>query len=315
MKTVIKKLTINLISILLVLAIFYFLGREFVHDWGKIKSYSFNFNFGLLTLSIVLYAITFFFLSLGLYLILKYFHKKIPFYENWLYFCITQPAKYIPGKIWMAVARMKFFKPHEIPNPITFLATGTESVLEIFAGAYISLVAILQTDLLGNSSFWGTIVVSAFGLLFLYPPVFYFFINLYLRIVRLPLIEKHQRVSFLKILLLQIIYALAMAGFGISHLVFLQSFAPVASQYFPFLISIGSFSYVASMIALFAPSGLGVREGIWFLALKTLVASPVAIIYAFASRIWTIVVEAILLFICLPLFWIKRNGARTKNMV
>lgn len=310
MGTYIKKLAINIISISLVLAIFYFLGRQFAHDWEKIKTFSFDFNFGLLSLSVILYIITFFFLSLGLTLVLKYFHKQIPFYENWLYFCITQPAKYIPGKIWIAVARMKFFKKHEIPNAITLLATGTESVLEIFAGAYISLIAILQTDILGNSSFWGTIVVSGLGLLFLYPPVFYFFINLYLKIVKLPPLERHQRASFLKILLLQAIYIAAMAGFGVSHLVFLQSFAPVSAQYFPFLISIGSFSYVASIIALFAPSGLGVREGVWFLALKTIITSPIAIIYAFASRIWTIVIEAILLFIALPMLWITQRRAK-----
>lgn len=315
MGTYIKKLAINIISISLVLAIFYFLGRQFTHDWEKIKTFSFDFNFSLLSLSVIFYVITFFILTLGLHFILKYFHRPISLYENWLYFCITQPAKYIPGKIWIAVARMNFFKKHDVPNPVTLLATGTESVMEIFAGAYVSLVAILQTDIFNSSSIWATIIVSGLGLIFLYPPVFYFFINLYLKITKLPLIEKHRRVSFLKILLLQIIYIAGMTSFGISHVLFLQSFAPVNAQYFPLLISITAFSYVASIIVLFAPSGLGVREGIWFLALKTIVASPVAIIYAFASRIWTIVIEAVLLFICLPLLWIKRNGAKSKNVV
>lgn len=303
-----KKIAIQILSVVLVLTIFYFLGRQFAHDWDKIRTFAFDFNFSLLSLSIALYAITFFFLALGLHFILKFFHKPIPFRENLLYFCITQPAKYIPGKIWIAVARMKFFKTHDVPNPVTLLATGTESVMEIFAGAYISLVAILQTDIFNSSSVWATVIISGLGLVFLSPPVFYFFINLYLRIVKLPMIEKNQRVSFLKIVSLQIIYVIAMGGFGVSHLVFLQSFAPVSSEYFPFLISVGSFSYVASIIALFAPSGLGVREGVWFLALKTIVVSPIAIIYAFASRIWTIVIEAILLFIALPALWIKERG-------
>ncbi|MEK7171731.1 MAG: lysylphosphatidylglycerol synthase domain-containing protein [Patescibacteria group bacterium] len=314
MKSAVKKIIINTLSVLLVIAIFYFLGKQFANDWDKIKAFSFDFNFSLLSLSVVLYAITFFFLALGLHFILKFFHKPIPFRENLLYFCITQPAKYIPGKIWIAVARMKFFKTHDVPNPVTLLATGTESVMEIFAGAYISLVAILQTDIFNSSSVWATIIISGLGLVFLSPPVFYFFINLYLRITKLPPIEKIQRVSFLKILLLQIIYIVAMGGFGVSHLVFLQSFVPVSAEYFPFLISVGSFSYVASIIALFAPSGLGVREGVWFLALKTIITSPVAIIYAFASRIWTIVIEAILLFIALPILWIiqRKNGIITR---
>ncbi len=306
-----KKIALNIISVALVLAIFYFLGKQFTHDWERIRSFSFNFNFSLLSLSVILYVLTFFILSLGLYIMMLYFHHPVPFYLNWLYFCITQPAKYIPGKIWIAMARMKFFKKHEVPNAVTFLATGIESVMEICAGAYISIIAILKSDILDGASWWGIIIVSIIGFILLYPPIFYFFINLYLKIVKLPHIEKNQRVSFLKIILLQIVYVAGMFMLGFAHLVFLQSFAPVGSEYFAFLISISAFSYVASMIALFAPSGLGVREGVWFLALKTIVTSPIAIIYAFASRIWTIVIEAILLFIALPALWITQQ--RTKK--
>ena len=110
MKSAVKKIIINTLSVLLVIAIFYFLGKQFANDWDKIKTFSFDFNSNLLTLSVVLYSITFFFLALGLHFILKFFHKPIPLREGLLYFCITQPAKYIPGKIWIAVARMKFLK-------------------------------------------------------------------------------------------------------------------------------------------------------------------------------------------------------------
>lgn len=309
-RAALKKIALNIISIALVFAIFYFLGKQFTNDWEKIRSFPFNFNFLLLGLSVILYVVTFFILSLGLYIMMRYFHHPIPFYLNWLYFCITQPAKYIPGKIWIAMARMKFFKKHEVPNAVTFLATGIESVMEICAGAYISIIAILKSDILDGASWWGIIIVSVIGFIFLYPPIFYFFINLYLKIVKLPHIERSQRVSFLKIILLQTVYVAGMFMLGFAHLVFLQSFAPVSSEYFAFLISISAFSYVASMIALFAPSGLGVREGIWFLALKTIVTSPVAIIYAFTSRIWTIIIEAILLFIALPVLWITQRQAK-----
>lgn len=302
-----KKTAFHIISIVLVLAIFYFLGKQFADDWDKIRSFSFNFNFLLLGFSVALYVLAFFILALALYILMHYFHYPIPFYKNWLYFCITQPAKYIPGKVWIAVTRMKFFHKHEVPNSVTFLATGTESVMEIFAGAYISIIAILKSNILDGASWWGIIIVSIIGLIFLYPPIFYFFINLYLKIVKLPPIEKNKQARFLQIILLQAVYAAGILMMGFAHLAFLQSFASVSAKFFPFIVSITAFSYVASMIALFAPGGLGVREGVWFLALKTIVTSPVAIIFAFASRIWTIVIEAILLFIALPALWIKER--------
>ena len=308
-----KKILWNIVSALLLVAIFYFLGREFWHNWNQIRSYEFHFNLPVLGMASLVYAIAFGVLSFGWYLILRYLNHGFSFGDALLFFCMTQPAKYIPGKIWLPVARIKCCKSRGVPGSITLLSTGIEGVMEIFAGAYVSVIALLQTDFFGRSSVIGTILISVIGLGVLIPPVFYFFINLYLSIVKLPHIEKHQRVSFWKLLLLQIIFITGVLGLGISQFLFLQSFAPVALSQAPFLISVGIFSYIASVLAFFAPGGLGVREGIWYVALKSVGTASVALIYAFSSRLWTIVVEALLLFISLPLFLLKQRRARATN--
>lgn len=306
-----RKLLLHLLSLLLIIALFYFLGREFSHNWEQIRAFSFQFHLPALLLASALYIATFTLFGIGWWLLLRYLHHSIPLLETLLYFFITQPAKYIPGKIWIAVTRMKFCKPHGVPNSMTLLTTGIEAVMEILAGSYVSLIAILQTDLFGKYSALGTIVITAVGLILLIPEIFYFFINLYLRIVKREPIQKHERVSFLKLLLLQINYALGMFLLGLSQLFFLQAFAPVGKEHFPVLMSIGAFSYVASILAIFTPSGLGVREGVWYLALKGITAPHIAIIYAFVSRLWTIVIEAILLFLSLPILWVRRRKQKT----
>lgn len=302
-----RKLLLNLLSLLLILAIFYFLGREFLKNWEQIRTFPFQWNFQTLALASLFYATAFTIFAIGWWLLLRYLHHPIPLLETILYFFITQPAKYIPGKIWIAVTRMKFCKPHGVPNSITLLTTGIEAVMEILAGSYISLIAILQTDLFGKYSLWGTLAITGIGLILLVPNIFYFFINLYLRIAKREPIQKTERVSFQKLLLLQINYAAGMFLLGLSQLFFLQSFAPVGSEHFPILMSIGAFSYVASILAIFTPSGLGVREGVWYLALKGITAPHIAIIYAFVSRLWTIIVEAILLFLSLPILWVRKR--------
>lgn len=302
-----RKLLLNLLSLLLILAIFYFLGRELSKNWEQIRTFSFQFHLPILLLASALYVATFTLFGIGWWLLLRYLHHPIPLLETLLYFFITQPAKYIPGKIWIAVTRMKFCKPHGVPNSITLLTTGIEAVMEILAGSYISLIAILQTDLFGKYSLWGTLAITGIGIILLIPSIFYFFINLYLRIAKRAPIQKSERVSFQKLLLLQINYAVGMFTLGLSQLLFLQSFTPVGKEHFPILMSIGAFSYVASILAIFTPSGLGVREGVWYLALKGITAPHIAIIYAFVSRLWTIVVEALLLFISLPILFIAKK--------
>lgn len=101
---------------------------------------------------------------------------------------------------------------------------------------------------------------------------------------------------------------------GLSQLAFLQALTPVDIKHVPFLISVGAFSYVASILAVFTPGGLGVREGVWYLALKGITAPHIALIYAFASRLWTIIAEALLLFISLPILWHRtRKTARQEQ--
>lgn len=305
-----KKLFFTFVSVLLVLAIFYFLGREFFTYWDTISSYSFNFNIPILIASSLVYILSLLFLAIGWHLILRYLHNPIPLLYSILYFFITFPSRYVPGKIWLAVARMKFCKKHDVPHSVTLLSTGTEAVLEILAGSYVSLIAILQMPMLGAFSLWGTIVISGLGLLLVWPPVFYFFINLYLKIVKKEPIIKIKHASFPALVILQIIYIGGMFSMGLSQLLFLQSFAPVGREHFPVLIGIGAFSYVAGILALFAPSGLGVREGIWYLVLKTITAPHVALIYSAVSRFWTIAVEALLVFISIPALLYKEYRSR-----
>lgn len=302
-----KKILLNTLSALLVIAVFYFLGREFAENWSQIRAYSFNFNFWLLAGSSFAYLATLIIFAFGWHLILRYLRHPIPFADTLLYFFITQPAKYIPGKIWIGVTRMKFCKRHSVPHSITMLTTGAEAILEILAGSYVSLVAILQSGAFGKFSLWGTSIITALGLVLLLPRVFYFFINLFLKTVKREPIAHGMRVSFFALLVLQINYLIGMLGMGAAQLLFLQSFAPVHSSNFPFLISLGAFSYVASILAVFTPSGLGVREGIWYLALKGITTPHVGLIYAFASRIWMIIIEALMLFVCVPALWIKEK--------
>lgn len=307
-----KKILINIFSILLVLAIFYFLGKEFVRNWDHIKNFSFTFNISLVLLASGLYAVHFALFAIGWQLILRFLHHPISLLDALTYFCMCQPARYIPGKIWMPVARMKICKPHNVPPSITLLSAGVEAVFEIIAGMYVSIFAILQTNILGKFSIAGIVIATFVGLLLLYPPIFYSLINIYLKIVKQPSIQKDQRAPFSMLLLIQIIYLIALATLGISQLIFLQSFAPVGSEHFALLVSVGAFSYVASIVVLPAPGGLGVREGIWYFALKPITEGSVALIYAFVSRLWTIVIEAVLLFISLLLFFL-RNSLRARQ--
>lgn len=305
-----KKIILNVVSVAVLVGIFYFLGKELSLNWAEIKDYPFHFNVPLVALSSLVYAASFAMLAVGWHLLLKYFHHPLPFTEILLYLCATMPAKYVPGKVWLPLARMKLCHPRGVPNSITLLTAGIEGVMEILGGTYISILAITQIPALGRFSFLGIIVMSIVGVVLLIPRVFYFFVNGYLRMAKRPALEKIHHVSFAQLLLLQVIYLSGLGLMGLAQVIFLQAFTEIPAEYLPLLVSIGSFSYVASIIAIFAPGGLGVREGIWYLALKGITSAPVALVYSFVSRIWILLTEAFLAFIALPFILLVHHRVR-----
>lgn len=301
-----KKIIFRSVSVLLTAVIFYFLGREFFNNWEKISSYTFNFNVPILMMAIVAYVVMVLLFSWGWHLILRYLRHPIPLYETILYFCLTQPAKYIPGKIWLPVARMKFCKRHRVSHSVTLLSTGIESAMEILAGTYVSILAIFQMPSLGKFSILGTILLTFVGLVLLYPRVFYFFINIYLKLAKKDVIPCHKHATFLQLLFMQAVFAAGMFGLGLSQVLFLQSFVAIPASEFAYLISVGVLSTIIGMVAVFAPAGLGVREGVWYVALTGITLPYISLIYVFASRAWMIIVDAVLLFVATVLAALKR---------
>lgn len=56
-------------------------------------------------------------------------------------------------------------------------------------------------------------------------------------------------------------------------------------------------AWIVGFIVLFAPAGLGVREGVLTLILSAIMPTPLAIAISFISRVWITVFEVIVFFI------------------
>lgn len=78
-----------------------------------------------------------------------------------------------------------------------------------------------------------------------------------------------------------------------------------------FIMGTSSLAGGASMLAVFAPSGLGVREAI-VIASSTLIMSPeLALVFAAVSRLWTIVIDVI--YWAAVTLWARRASKKSKE--
>jgi uncharacterized membrane protein YbhN (UPF0104 family) len=78
---------------------------------------------------------------------------------------------------------------------------------------------------------------------------------------------------------------------GIGFYLFVDAVYPVAPRYILFLTGALAISSTLGLIAIFAPSGLGVREGALVYLLSLMMGTPVAVIIAVLTRIWMTLIE------------------------
>jgi hypothetical protein len=118
----------------------------------------------------------------------------------------------------------------------------------------------------------------------LYPPVMNWFLRAGLRLLRLPVFEwRLSPVGLLKVLGICLLDWLAQ---GIGSFLLVRSFYPLTLTQLPVMMGGYAVSWMIGFLVLITPAGLGVREGIYTLILKTVMPEPVAIISAMVTRVW-----------------------------
>jgi hypothetical protein len=106
-------------------------------------------------------------------------------------------------------------------------------------------------------------------------------------------------------------YGLTWVVLGGAFILFVRSFEPGAAAHGRYVAGAVAASYLGGYIALFAPAGIGVREGVMGVLLAQVMPAPAAVVVALASRVWFTAVE-LLPLLALPLLR-DRTAAPRRN--
>ncbi|QDU60383.1 hypothetical protein Pan216_12220 [Planctomycetes bacterium Pan216] len=204
---------------------------------------------------------------------------------------LPQLAKYVPGKIWTIVVAMELFAREGVARRVALVTIA----LVMAAGL---LANVLTTLLLG-----GEVILRHFGpwtfgialgslVAFAFPPCFYGLSNWGLRLLgKEPL---SARLSLWELLLVVITLVVTCLLTGTAFFLLLASFYPVSWDQWPTIAAIFLSAQVAGFVALFAPAGIGVREGILLMGLQGIVGPGPAIVVTGVCRLWQTAIELML---------------------
>jgi uncharacterized membrane protein YbhN (UPF0104 family) len=297
---------------LVVTAIFIFLGKMVWENWAQVKEASFTFRPFTLVLSTFIFAFSYFIQIWAWYLVTLKLGIALSFSEtikSWFY---SQLGKNLPGKVWLLLGRFFFFESKGKSKKAISVALFIETATVLISAGLLGMVGLfllkeIRSLYSGGELGW-LILLLLSACAFLHPWILQKIINWILkRFKKEPLFLS---VAYRDILWILWISFLSWAVGGIGFFFFVASVFPVFLSHILFLAGALSIASILGLGAVFAPSGLGVREGVLVYLLSYVMPGSVAVIVSVLTRIWTTLIETGLIVGIYFLFGMRKEKGK-----
>lgn len=269
----------------------------------EINHYQININWIYFIFSLVLLDTTIIFSAWLWKIILQIISKKKLKFKTALKIHISSwLLKYLPGKVGVILGKSYLGnKNWKIPQEKIILSSAYEYLFIVLSSFLISFYIIKNINLGNiNSTFIFILIILITFLLFFIPKLFYLFFNkiiIFLKKEKLKIIIK---LSSKELVIIFILYLINRILFGTSFFLLAQSITQIPSSQFIFIASSFVLASTIGFLAVFAPGGLGVREGILIILLQNIMPLEMAVILSILSRIWLLTGDGILALFILP---------------
>jgi glycosyltransferase 2 family protein len=294
------------------LSIVLFAIRALVRNWDQLRSQPLEWQLrpGWLVLSLVLIWLMYALLILGWRAMLSGWGQQLDGWSAARIWIVSGLGKYIPGKVW-ALAGMALLSQRA--GVAAWAATGSAVVMQVLAigtGAAVAGLAgahILESAQQGAGAGLVLLVAGAIlsvGLLF-WPP----FLRRLLRLAAPQAVGERQPPAR-GIVVGIATNIVAWLGYGLALWLLGRGLLPTSGLSLQLAITVFTASYLAGFLALFAPGGIGVREGLFILMLQEPLGVGAATSLALASRLLLTVAE---LGAAVPFLVFRRRQVRVPS--
>lgn len=271
------------------LLVLVFLAIALVNGWSAVSEYDWELQPGLLALGCAVLLVFYLASGVGYIAIIDRLHHGGPsplvMLDIWARSLL---GRYVPGNVLMVVGRVVLSYERGVPRRSTVAAMVYEQVLTVAVGAAgaVAFVALYSGG--GDGRLW-LLALLPLGLILLTPRFF--------GPATAWVLQRFKREPLPRLLATRILMALvgwytltaAVLGLGIWLLVLSAAGSRAGDPAFVGLAFLLSFA--VSMIAFIFPSGLGVREGVFALALAQNVPGSVAVALSVGVRLMLTLVE------------------------
>ncbi len=282
----------TILTAVVVTAIFYFLIAYLVRNWQKIPFDSLHFNTANLIISFGFLLVNFLLFINGWKLIMRRLGSALNFATAFWIISLSQVAKYVPGGIWFALGRVYLGRAKDLKADAIAISVVIETALTFLACILLLFLSLIFAGKLSAQRTWLVIPAFLVFLVLMQPSVLNWFLGIALKIFRRPAVTldmSYRQLLELSIYFIGFLVAQLLGFYFLINSIYAVNISKIFELSAAYLIS-----WMSGFVVVFAPGGLGVREGMMTLLLSPILPVPLAIAISFLSRVWLTIFEIVI---------------------
>ncbi len=290
-----------LVKISVPLIVAFFIGRMIYGNWQQVRAEPWRLDAGLLALSFLLGAAWHLVRPLGWARLIRGFGHDLPYWDIYRVYRKSEASRYVPGGVWQFASRIYLTRRHGVGAAPCLAATLLDMALAALAAMVpAAWLAGSASTSLGT---WQRSVLLAFPIVacaFVYPKV----LNAWAEPVARWLGQPYQRLEIgaRQMFAIWAMYVGASTLLGFAMACFARALLPaISGGQFAYIAGCYVLAWVAALLTMVAPAGMGIREGILGILLAQALAAGTAMTLAVAMRLWAV---------CMELAWLGAAALR-----
>ncbi|WP_146927429.1 lysylphosphatidylglycerol synthase domain-containing protein [Cellulomonas xylanilytica] len=208
-------------------------------------------------------------------------------------------GRYILGAGTWILGKVYFAAQHGVARSKLAVSGVLEGALQLISTLLVGLALLVvdpRLDAIGPRATQLTVVAAVLCLVALAPPVLSRLLNLAHRLVLKRPMPPGDRPTWSMVLSGGSLYILGTLLTGASYFLVARSvYADLPWSDLAYVVGAASIASAVSLLAFFAPGGIGVREGIQVLFLSALMPVETAVVITVLTRLWSIAVDVLFL--------------------
>ena len=271
-----------------------FLIRYFYRNYDDYKNLDLTINWGIFTIAVLLYFLYKITLASLWHYLTMLNDCEVGYFEAITAYLYSILGKYIPGKVFMLLARIPVYEEKKRSISKVTICFFLENICTLLGAAFLFLISLFffPNGLLKQYQ-WAAIALVIAFFICINPKI----INFFLKYVEKFMKKDNLRIPITYPQMLKVVglFILNWLIVGLGFYMLTCSIYPLPMSQFLYAAGVYGVSCIIGILAIFAPSGIGVREGIMVLGLGLIMPSEYAVIISLVSRLWMSVSELILI--------------------